>query len=291
MSGGDDEAKALKEILEPYLKDQTVPGNEPFASVSASGIEHLARSRGISLNQAMIACLEAGIWPERLRPNRGSLSEPEQVRLLRSRAVVIGCGGLGGGVILQLARVGLGGLTVCDGDVFEESNLNRQLLSSTEALGQPKALVAARQAATINPALEIRQFPQPADAYNLPDILADCQVAVDCLDNMPARYLLEEAAGAAGIPYVHGALAGLEGFVMVVRPGDPGLRGLHGPTPPAKQNAAEMIVGTPTPTPAAVGSLQVSEALKLLLGRPTLTRGQIMHLDLAAPSLDFICFG
>jgi len=281
----------LREALAPYLKENPMPGQEPFYSVSQAGIADRALLTGQSPLAVMRECLDQDIWPERFRPNRGVFSAADQARLLDCRAAVIGAGGLGGAVILLLARFGLGGITVCDGDVFEESNLNRQLLSSQDRLGQNKASCAAAEVARVNPYTQVEVFPFPAGPENFAAILQGAQVALDCLDNMPARYALEEAAAKSGIAYVHGAVAGLEGFVMTVAPGEPGLRGLYGPRPAGKKESAESVLGVPTVIPAAVASLQVNEAVKLLLGRRGLGPGRLLHLDLAAPSLEILSLG
>lgn len=278
-------AARLRDILAPYLAQNEVPGEEPLVSVNSEGLALLAQQRGTSLRQAMLACLARGIWPERFRANRRTFRAADQARLLESRVAVLGCGGLGGTAVLLLTRLGVGGLAICDGDRFEESNLNRQMLCTPQNLGQPKAEVAAAAAQALNPALEVSIHPMWATALNLPGILEGCQVAVDCLDNMTSRYLLAEAAQEAGLPLVHGALAGLEGLVMTVRPGDPGLKDLHGPEPVAKADSAEAVLGVPAPTPALIAALEVSETIKLLLGRPGLEPGQFLHVDLARPAM------
>ncbi len=263
-------------------------GAEPYYSVPEAALAQVAAETGATLRAVMIACLGEGIWPERFRPNRGSFSAEDQARLLGSRVLVVGAGGLGGMVITALARVGVGRLTVCDGDVFEESNLNRQLLCRQDRLGRSKALCAAEEVAAINPVVKVRALNEWATAGNLPKLLAGMQVALDCLDNLPARYMLEEAAREAGVPYVHGAVGGLEGFVMTVMPGDPGLAGLYGPDPVAKGRGAEGWLGVPTPTPALIGALQVNEAVRVILGRPSLNGGRFAHLDLTVPSLEVL---
>ncbi|MBU4563725.1 MAG: HesA/MoeB/ThiF family protein [Proteobacteria bacterium] len=281
----------LRRILAPYLQENSLPEGEAFYAVSLAGLEALAAERGGGLKQAMLECLEQGIWPERFRANRGELSAQDQARLLNSSVAVMGCGGLGGLACLLLARLGVGELLLVDGDSFEESNLNRQMLATPETLGRPKAQVAAQAAASLNPACEARGEVAWIGPENLPALVAGRQVVVDCLDNLTARYHLEDACRAAGVPLVHGALAGMEGMVMVIPPQGPGLRELHGPTPPPKEHGAEVLLGTPTPTPAAVASLQVSEAMKLLLGRKGLGPGKLLHLDLGAPALEILTLG
>ncbi|MBI5521458.1 MAG: HesA/MoeB/ThiF family protein [Desulfarculus sp.] len=281
----------VMELLGPYLVPHETPGQEGFYSVREAGLRELAMVQDRPLREVMLACLDEGIWPERFRPNRGTLTASDQARLLRSSVAVIGAGGLGGMVILQLARLGVGRLIVCDGDVFEESNLNRQFLATRESLGQGKARAAALAVESVNPVVEVRVHGVWAYEDNLPAILSDAQVVVDCLDTLATRYIVEEACRQAGLPFVHGAVGGLEGMVMTVRNGDPGLAGLYGQEPAPKAEAAESYLGVPTPTPAMIATLQVAEAVKLLLGWPGLGRGQVLHVDLGVPSIDVLQLG
>jgi len=112
-----------------------------------------ARWFGATLGEVEEVALAAGLLPARYRRNRETVSTADQLRLRRSRVAVIGCGGLGGYLVEQLARLGVGRLAVIDPDVFEEHNLNRQLLSSPAALGRPKVEVAAERVAAVNPAV------------------------------------------------------------------------------------------------------------------------------------------
>ena len=272
----------------PYLIPQKPPGQEPHASVSWPGVLDLAQKRELPLAEAMARLLDQGLWPERLRPNRGTFSAVDQARLLRSRAAVVGAGGLGGMVILLLARLGLGQLAVADGDVFEESNLNRQFLSNHQRLGMNKARAAAQELALINPAVVVSLTERHLDPDSLPPFLEGAGVALDCLDSMSARYHLERAAASVGVPYIHGAIAGLEGMVMTVRPGQAGLAGLYGPQPAPKEASAESFLGVPAMTPALVACLQVNEAVKVLLGRATLPPGSVVHLDLTVPGMEIL---
>ncbi|KIX15360.1 HesA/MoeB/ThiF family protein [Dethiosulfatarculus sandiegensis] len=280
------EADELKKYLSPFTEVHSQPGKNEFFSVNKNGLRELSKARKISLRQAMILCLENGIWPERFRSNRGSLTAAEQAKIVASSVAVLGAGGLGGYVVTLLARLGVGKLAICDGDVFEESNLNRQLLCNLETLGREKALCAAEVAVRINPAVQCTVFADWATSRNLPQILEGADVAMDCLDNLKARYELEAAAKALLIPYVHGALAGWEGFVMTVFPGDPGLAGLYGPDPVEKRDSAESVLGVPTPTPTWVATLQVAELTKVLLGRQSRDNHRLLHLDLTVPTVE-----
>lgn len=188
----------LKTLLEAHLVRHQPPGREEFFSVKEQGLVELAAGRGQALAEVMVECLRAGLWPERFRPQRGTLTPDEQARLLESTAAVIGAGGLGGTVCLILARTGVGRLVVCDGDMFDESNLNRQMLSSLGRLGRNKALAAAEEIKNINPACRVMPYPVWAAPDNLDEILGPAQVVIDCLDTLEARYLVEEAAQRQG---------------------------------------------------------------------------------------------
>lgn len=214
---------------------------------------------------------------ERYLRNHDAISEEEQETLAAKRVVVVGCGGLGGTVIECLARIGVGHLRVVDGDVFEESNLNRQLLSSAINLGRPKTLAAQQRVMAVNPLVEVDAVQADLTAENAAALVADCDVAVDCLDNIPARLLLQQAAKAAGIPLVHGAVAGWCGRVCVIRPGED-LLGLLYPNP-EEVRGEERQMGTLAFSAALTASWQAAETVKLLLGKPGLS-GEILEVDL-----------
>ena len=279
------------ENIGALIKDELIvnspPGQEPFYSVSEKALGRVAGDTAQSLREVMIACLRVGIWPERFRAQRGSFSAADQARLLSSTAAVIGAGGLGGGAALLLARIGVGHLIICDGDSFEESNLNRQLISRLDRLGKNKALCAAGEIAAVSPVVKVTAHPVFANEDNLPEILAQARVVVDCLDNLADRYLLQQVAGRLNIPFIHGALAGGEGRVLTVFPNDKGLTELYGPRPPSKDESAEIIMGTPAVTPTVVAGFQVVEAVNILLGKRSLFAGRVLFLDLAAGDLEY----
>lgn len=277
--------------LDASLNRVQGPDGAELLCATDAVIAKWARGQGLGLRRAMIVCLEDGVWPERFRAAAGTMDHATQIRLLEGAVAVIGCGGLGGWCALQLARWGVGRLNLCDNDKFEQSNFNRQALAAPDTVSRFKAEVAAGSVARINPACTAKAFVQWADAETLPAILDGCDIALDCLDNHQSRYGLELAAEKSDLPYVHGAIAGLEGMVMKVQPGGPGLRQLYGETPPEKSKSAEADLGVPTTTPATVASLQVMEAIKHLAGWPGLPPGRVAHLDLAVPSIDYFEVG
>ena len=156
----------------------------------------------------------------RYERNIPALTEEECLALQNKRALVVGCGGLGGHIIDMLARIGVGSLRVVDGDVFEPSNLNRQLLSEVPLLGIKKAKAASNHIAQVNPQTRVEAVEEFLTEANVRDLIADCDVVLDALDNIPTRKLLAEACAKAGIPYVYGAIAGWVAQAAVSMPGD-----------------------------------------------------------------------
>ena len=218
---------------------------------------------------------------ERYLRNHDAISEEEQAFLATKRVLVVGCGGLGGMVIECLARIGVGYLRVVDGDVFEESNLNRQLLSSTMNLGRPKTLAAQQRVMAVNPLVEVDAVQAELTVENARQLLGECDVAVDCLDNIPARLVLQEAAKEAGIPVVHGAVAGWLGRICVIQPGEDLLNLLY--PDPQESRGEEWHTGTLAFSASLTASWQAAETVKLLLGKPGL-RGEILEVDLMTGS-------
>ncbi|MDR0238845.1 MAG: HesA/MoeB/ThiF family protein [Deltaproteobacteria bacterium] len=282
----------LAVLLEPFCATHSGPGPVPFQAVNLEGVHTLAKRRGISLAKAMALCLEHDIWPLRFTRNRGVFLAQEQRGLLESRAAIIGCGGLGGHVATLLARAGVGAFTLCDCDVFDESNLNRQILCRETALGRNKALVAREELAAIASHADVRVFPVVAGPDNLPEILHGASIVMDCLDSLATRCSVAAAADAAGIPFIHGAVAGDEGFAMLVRPGEKSLDLLYPDRVRFSEHAsngrgAESRLGVPTLTPAAIAVLQASLALQVLTGKKP-GSARLWHFDIAGPMLEVL---
>ena len=248
--------------------------------------------RGVALHEIYCEALKLGVYPYRYIRNLDILSAAEQLRLAVSRVAVVGAGGLGGQVIVLLARLGIGTLVVVDCDQFDETNLNRQALCVGETLGEPKARAAAEAVAAINPGIRVIPHPVRIDAGVIDGILAGSDVVVDGLDNVPDRLLLQEAAGRLGIPMVHGALAGFEGRIMTILPGDAGVKQLYGePANGADPDRPEAVLGVPAVTAALIGTFQAMEVLKILLRRGSLFRNVMAYVDLENGRLDTFRFG
>lgn len=238
----------------------------------------LAEEFSLSVQQVETAALEARVLPVRYLRSLGTVGWDGQLRLLRATVAVAGCGGLGGWVIEGLARMGVGHLILVDRDVFEENNLNRQLLCTEDTLGQSKAMVARERVARVNGAARVTAHSVEATGKNLPDLLASAAVVVDALDTIPLRLTLQDAAAALGVPLVHGAIAGYVGQVTTVFPGDVGLRAIYG-TGDVPERGAEAQWGNPAATPMMISAWQIQEVVKVLTGRGEPLRNRLLYLD------------
>ena len=219
---------------------------------------------------------------ERYIRNIPAITEEEQ-KLLKSRRILIaGCGGLGGFLLEYMVRLGVGEITAVDGDCFEASNLNRQLLSSVEALGTPKALAARDRAAAVNP--DVRVIPVHAllDEDNAEELVAGRDLVLDALDNVPSRLLLEDVCEKCCVPLVHGAIQGWNAQVATVLPGSRLLHRLYGEGSGSFSKSALAF------TPAFCAAVQSAEAAKLLCDREPALAGKLLLADLRSMSWDVI---
>lgn len=278
-------ASTLSEAIREAAAPGKLPDGEPFSGISGSAVSSLARRFETPARVVEIAALTGGVYPLRYIRNFRTFTPDDQIRLLRARVAVIGLGGLGGTVAELLARAGVGQLTLVDGDGFEESNLNRQLLctASGAVAGEPKAGAAARRVAEINPAVEPTVHAVYLNSENGAELLAGAAVAVDCLDTISARHTLAAAATAAGIPLVSAAVAGACGQVTTILPGDDGLTRIYGE---ADGPAAEAEIGCLGPAVTFLAALESAEVLKVLLSRGRLLQNRLLIADLMDASVE-----
>ena len=242
----------------------------------------------MSLGEVEEAMLAGGWLPARYQRNRNMLSTVQQLKMFRSCVAVIGCGGLGGYVIEQLARLGVGKIIAIDPDVFEEHNLNRQLLSSPRLLGALKAETARARVNEINPALNLVAIEEAFDAANGAELVADADVVVDAVDNVAARKALDIVCRDMDIPLVHGAIAGWYGHVSTQYPGDEIIEKLYGHADDTP--GVEKQLGNPSFTPGAAASFQVAEVCKIISGEGDLLRHRKLHIDLLAMETEDVPF-
>ena len=218
--------------------------------------------------------------------NVTALSEEECARLANAKVVVVGCGGLGGLVIEALARIGVGHLRVIDGDVFEESNLNRQLLCTEETLGREKAVVAAERIHAVNSEVEVEPVVTYLGEANAAALFYGADCVVDCLDNLEARFWAAHACQHLGIPIVYGAIAGWFGQACTVYPGDPSFACAYGEPFESGGESQHKKLGNLPFTAYVISSIQASETVKVLLKRSGQIRNRLLMVDLLDGSVD-----
>jgi molybdopterin/thiamine biosynthesis adenylyltransferase/rhodanese-related sulfurtransferase len=203
-----------------------------------------------------------------------------QAKLLGSKVLMLGAGGLGSPAALYLAAAGVGTIGIIDMDVVDASNLQRQILHNLDRIGDRKVDSAKKTLTLMNPDINVVTYDTRLDASNILDIILGYDVIVDGADNFPSRYLLNDASVKLGIPVVHGSIFRFEGMVSVFHP-------LRGPTyrdmvpepPPAELAPSCAEAGVLGVLPGIVGSIQALETIKLLLdlGEPLI--GRIMAVD------------
>ncbi len=204
-----------------------------------------------------------------------------QQKLLDSRMLLIGAGGLGSPAALYLAAAGVGTLGIVDADVVDETNLQRQVLHSTASLGEPKVESAARRLRELNPDVTVKPYKEQLTSENVERILADgWDVIVDGADNFPTRYLVNDAAVFHDIPLVHGSIFRFEGQTTVFwRSRGPCYRCLFPQPPPPELAPSCAEGGVLGVLPGIVGSLQANEAIKLVLGIGEPLVGRLLLFD------------
>ena len=205
--------------------------------------------------------------------NIPALSDAECALLRTKTVAVIGCGGLGGYLIEFLARLGIGSIRCVDGDTFQESNLNRQLLSTVSLLGVNKAEAAADRVKAINPDVQVTAIPVFLDADNAEDLIKDCDAVFDGLDNIHSRRILAQACRSEKIPYIYGAIAGWVAQAAIYMPEDNWIEKLYPEDAIIKDKSALSF------TPALCASMQVSLCIRVLSGR-TVQTGKLHYADL-----------
>lgn len=209
---------------------------------------------------------------------------PEECQILSGAHVaVIGCGGLGGHLTELLARVGVGSITVCDGDIFSESNLNRQLLCVEENLGENKAREAVKRIKAVNSGVKTVCFDVYLDDKNAKDIISGCDIVFDGLDSIPARKTLAGACDEMQIPYIYGAIRGWSAQAAVCMPGS----GLIDRLFPGYVRVTDKSVLSFAP--AMCAAMQVSLGVKVLLGRE-FEASRVYYYDLLYGELESIDF-
>ncbi len=200
--------------------------------------------------------------------------EAGQAKIKAARVFIAGAGGLGGPVSIYLAAAGVGEIRICDADVVELSNLNRQILHSDRRVGESKAASAEITLREVNPSIRVLPRHEYLDRGNVDDVVGKPDVILDCLDNLETRYLLNAYGITHNVPLVHGAIWGMTGQVSFIHPPEtPCLRCIIPEAPPKETFP---VVGV---TPGLTGCIQALEALKFITGVGTTLKGRLLTID------------
>ena len=284
----------LESRIEGVVPDRTTPVVLYCASASrsafaAESLLALGFERPMSLAGGYTDWKRNGleiVIPKQLSPEKRArysrhllipeIGESGQLKLLDSKILLIGAGGLGSPASLYLAAAGVGHLGIIDADIVDESNLQRQIAHSLNTLGTPKVDSAKRAIEALNPDVEVTTYRERLTSENIDRILDDgWDIIVDGADNFPTRYLVNDASVWRGIPVVHGSIYRFEGQVTVFKPHEgPCYRCLY-PSPPPPELAPSCSEGGVLGVlPGIVGTLQTNEALKLAadIGDPLVGR-------------------
>ncbi len=209
-----------------------------------------------------------------------------QQKLLDAKVLLLGAGGLGSPAALYLAAAGVGTLGIVDNDVVDVSNLQRQVIHSSDRVGVPKVDSAEQTINALNPDVEVRKYPVRLGPENIMEILEGYDVVVDGLDNFPTRYLLNDASVRLGIPVVSAAILGFEGQLSVFKPYDgPCYRCLFPVPPPAELAPSCGANGVLGVLPGTMGLLQATEVIKLILGEGDPLIGRLLMYDALAATV------
>lgn len=211
------------------------------------------------------------------------VGEQGQLKLLDSKVLLVGAGGLGSPAAFYLAAAGVGTLGIVDHDVVDRSNLQRQILHTDSDVGMPKVASARERIEALNPSIEVMPYEAHLDSGNVEEIFRGYDVVVDGSDNFPTRYLVNDACVKLGIPNVHGAVYRFEGQVTVFWPGhkNPGpcYRCLYPEPPPPELAPSCAEAGVLGVLPGVIGLLEAVETVKLLLGVGEPLVGRLLYYD------------
>ncbi len=203
-----------------------------------------------------------------------------QEKLLTSKVLLVGAGGLGSPAGLYLTAAGIGTLGVMDGDTVDLSNLQRQILYKTKDIGQSKALIATQCFQALNPDTTINTYHQRLTTTNAHDIIKDYHFVLDCTDNFASKFLIADTCHQTNTPYSHAGISQCTGQLMTVLPGQTAcFRCLFHAPPPEELVPPPSTTGVMGVLPGVIGSLQATEALKFLLGAGDLLTNTLMTYD------------
>ena len=210
------------------------------------------------------------------------VGEEGQLKLLNAKVLIVGAGGLGSPAAFYLAAAGVGTIGIIDFDVVDESNLQRQILHTTDRIGQPKTASAKQSLLALNPDIEVQTYPVKLTDKNAEGIFKNYDIIVDGSDNFPTRYLVNDTCVLLRKPNVHGSVFQFEGQVSIFWPGAAGdscgpcYRCLYPEPPPPGLAPSCAEAGVMGVVPGIIGMLQATEAIKIILGKGDLLAGRLL---------------
>jgi len=275
-------------LIRRLSKGWTAPDKKKIRVIDLRGVRFISSKKRIPPREIEISCLEQNIIPIRYIRNIGTIGIEGQLKLLCSTVAVCGVGGLGGTIIELLARQGIGHLVIIDNDKFAENNLNRQIMATEGDLKKSKVKVAATRIKKINSAVTVTAVNKKIDSKNVKNLIKDAGVVIDGLDNLMTRQIVADACNKLKIPFVHGAIAGFNGQLMTIFPGDKGLNAICGLSADENECGIETHTGNPAATPAVIAAWEVQEAIKIITGIGNPIRNRLMFLDFADGTFDEI---
>ncbi len=274
------------------VKTSVQAGNTDLNIITVQKELILAEKYAVEAKTVQKLAMQENILPSRYLRNFGTMGFEGQLSLLNSSVGIVGLGGLGGVTAELLARMGVGHLILIDNDQFEDNNLNRQLLSREDNLGEGKVNAAMQRISRINSAVSTSPYSIALTKDNAEELLNGCDIVVDALDNMSTRFVLQTTCRELNIPMVHGAIGGFSGQVSTVFPTDRGLEvlysGIKNDSDEYQDKLAEVELGNPAATPTITASWQAQEVIKFLTANGELLRHRLLYLDSYTGNVEII---
>jgi molybdopterin/thiamine biosynthesis adenylyltransferase len=203
-----------------------------------------------------------------------------QEKLLSSKVLIIGLGGLGSPAALYLAAAGVGTLGLLDNDKVQLTNLQRQIIHNTEKIGTEKTISAKAGIQALNPDVTVETYNQRATAENISEVVRRYHFVIDGTDNFAGKFLINDACYFEKVPFSHAGVIGFEGQLLTVLPGQTACyRCVFTAPPPAGQVPSPAQVGVLGAVPAVIGAMQATEAIKYLLGEGDLLTNTLLSYD------------
>jgi molybdopterin/thiamine biosynthesis adenylyltransferase len=208
------------------------------------------------------------------------IGESGQIKLLEAKVLVVGLGGLGSAITYYLAAAGVGCLGIIDSDVVDISNLQRQILHSTATIGIPKTVSAEKTLSSLNPDIKIVPYQERLNIENAKEIFQSYDIIVDGCDNLPTRYVINDACCELKKPYVHGSIFQFEGRATVFMPDKgPCYRCLYPEMPPENLLPGPSDIGLLGVLPGVIGVIEATETVKLITGIGNILNGRLLFYD------------